>query len=56
VKKALELGIEENCRRVGEPCVAGIEMGEPGGEVDDPDRWVKESLECLKRALPEVTL
>jgi sugar phosphate isomerase/epimerase len=54
VDKAVELGIEENCVRVGEPCVAGIEMGEPGGEVDDPDRWVRQSLAYLKRALPKV--
>jgi sugar phosphate isomerase/epimerase len=55
VDKAVELGIEENCARVGEPCVAGIEMGEPGGEVDDADRWVRESLEFLQGHLPDVT-
>jgi hypothetical protein len=49
------LGIEENCMRLGEPCVAGIEMGEPGGHVDDPDRWVAESLGYLARVLPELT-
>jgi len=54
VDAAVALGIEENCRRVNEPCVAGIEMGEPGGEVDDPDRWVRESLAYLERALPDV--
>ena len=56
VDKVVELGIEENCARWGEPCVAGIEMGEPGGEVDDPDRWVRESLDYLARVLPELTL
>ncbi len=55
VDKALELGIEENCRRYDEPCVAGIEMGEPGGEVDDPERWVRESLAYLAKVLPNVT-
>ena len=55
VDKVKELGIEENCRRFDEPCVAGIEMGEPGGHVDDPERWVKESLEYLARVLPDVT-
>ena len=38
-----------------EPCVAGIEMGEPGGHVDDADRWVRESLDYLARALPDLT-
>ena len=27
VDKCIELGIEENCIKLGEPCVAGIEMG-----------------------------
>ena len=55
IDKVLELGIEENCARYGEPCVAGIEMGEPGGYVDDADRWVRESLDYLARTLPELT-
>lgn len=54
VDKALALGIEENCRKLGEPCVAGIEMGERGGRVDDPDRWVQESLDYLAKILPEL--
>jgi sugar phosphate isomerase/epimerase len=54
VDRVLELGIEENCARLGEACVAGIEMGEPGGHVDDADRWVQESLDYLARVLPEV--
>jgi sugar phosphate isomerase/epimerase len=55
VDKVIALGIEENCARLGEPCVAGIEMGEPGGSVDDAERWVTESLVYLARVLPEVT-
>ena len=54
IAKVLELGIEENCRRYGEPCVAGIEMGARGGSVDDADRWVRESLDHLARVLPEL--
>ena len=52
VDKCVELGIEANCRRLGEEAVAGIEMGEPGAEVDDPERWVKTSLRYLNRVLP----
>lgn len=57
VDKLLDLGIEENCQRLGEPCVAGIEMGSEasGGFVDDPDRWVKESLDYLAKVLPVLT-
>jgi len=55
VRKAVELGIEENCARVNEPCIAGIEMGEPHYPVDDPDRWMQKSLRFLAKHLPEVT-
>jgi len=57
VDRLLELGIEENCARHGEPCVAGIEMGSEasGGFVEDPDRWVRESLDYLGQILPELT-
>ena len=57
VDKLLELGIEENCRKWGEPCVAGIEMGSEasGGFVDDPDGWVQQSLDYLAGILPELT-
>lgn len=56
VDKLLELGIEENCTRYGEPCVAGIEMGSEasGGFVDDPDSWVQQSLDYLGKVLPEL--
>jgi len=56
IDKVLELGIEENCKRHGEPCVAGIEMGERGGYVDDAERWIRESLDYLARTLPELSL
>jgi len=55
IDKLLELGIEENCKKYDEAAVAGIEMGEPGGQVDEPDRWVRESLTYIKRVLPELT-
>jgi sugar phosphate isomerase/epimerase len=54
IRELQDLGIEENCRRVGVAAVVDIEMGEPGRHVDDPDRWVRESLECLKQRLPEL--
>jgi len=56
VTKAIELGIEQNCARVGEPCVAGIELGDMTRPVDDPERWVCESLDFISKHLPEVTL
>jgi sugar phosphate isomerase/epimerase len=55
INKVLELGIEENCKRYGEACVAGIEMGARGGFVDDADRWVQESLNYLAKILPELS-
>ncbi len=56
VDKLLELGIEENCRKYGEIAAAGIEIGSREGVVDDPDRWIKESLSYIKRVLPELEL
>jgi sugar phosphate isomerase/epimerase len=58
VDKLIELGIEENCAKYGEPCVAGIEMGSEanGGFVENPDMWVEESLKYLGKVLPELTL
>lgn len=56
VDTMLALGIEENCRREDEPCVAGIEMGSRGGYVDDADRWVRESLAYLDEILPELDM
>lgn len=58
VDKVIELGIEENCAKLGEPCVAGIEMGSEasGGFVENPDMWVEESLKYLGKILPELTL
>lgn len=57
VDKCLELGIEDNCAKLGEPCVAGIEMGSEasGGFVENPDYWVEESLRFLEKELPHVT-
>lgn len=57
VDKVIELGIEKNCEKLGEPCVAGIEMGSEasGGFVEDPDSWVKQSLEYLDKIIPWLT-
>lgn len=54
IDAVVSLGIEQNCARYDEPCVAGIEMGEPGGFVDDPERWTRESLDYLATVLPDV--
>jgi len=55
ITEILELGIEETCKQYDENAIAGIEMGEQG-KVDDPERWIRESLDYLKETLPEVTL
>lgn len=56
VHKAIELGIEDNCAKLGVPCVAGLEMGEPRYPVDDPERWMKQALEYINKILPELEL
>lgn len=54
IEKVIQLGIEENCKKYAETAVAGIEMGEPGRNVDDPDRWIRESVRYLSGVLPEL--
>lgn len=56
IDKIIEMGFEETCARNEEVAVASIEMGELNGEVDDPKRWVMESLTYLKTVLPELTI
>ena len=53
LNQAIKLGIENNCRRAGEACTAALEMGEYGG-VDNPDRLVRESVDYLNAAFPEL--
>jgi sugar phosphate isomerase/epimerase len=57
VDKLIDLGIEENSRKYGEPCVAGIEMGSEasGAFVENPDMWVRQSLAYLANIMPELT-
>ena len=54
---SIELNIEKNCAKLGEPCVDGIGMGSEasGGFVENPDYWVEENLKCLEKELPHVT-
>jgi sugar phosphate isomerase/epimerase len=54
IRKLFEVGIEENCRTLDVPCAAGIEMGEKIGGVDDPERWINDSLAFLARTVPEL--
>ena len=55
IDKLLQIGIEENCRRINEPCVATIEIGSRG-RVDDPDRWIRESLSHIRLTVPELQM
>lgn len=55
IHKAVELGIAANCEKADEVPTAALEMGETGG-VDDPDRWVRESLAFLSQHLPELAV
>lgn len=55
IDQVMDLGIEETCKKYGETAVAGIEMGEQG-KVDDPERWIRESLTYLQKVLPEMTV
>lgn len=55
IDRCVALGFEENCRRIGEAPVVGLEMGEPGHFVPDVERWIEESISYMQRTLPEIT-
>lgn len=56
IGKFVALGFEKNCKKIGEDPIAGIEMGEPGKRVENPERWIRESLSFLKKNLPRLSL
>jgi sugar phosphate isomerase/epimerase len=51
-ERLLAMGFDADCERLGEAPVIDIEMGEPSRSVDDPDRWVSESLGYVHKVLP----
>jgi sugar phosphate isomerase/epimerase len=53
-ERLLAMGLDEDCERRGEAPVIDIEMGEPSRTVDDPDRWVSESLRYVNRVIPQL--
>jgi sugar phosphate isomerase/epimerase len=56
LERAEALGIEANCAKHDIVPVAGIEMGEPGTTVDDPDHWIREALAYVERRLPGLVM
>jgi len=56
MNKLSELRVEDVAMKYGEQAVAAIELGDPGITVDDPDRWVKDSIKYLSRNLPSLNM
>jgi sugar phosphate isomerase/epimerase len=56
INKLSELRVEDVAMKYGEQAVAAIELGDPGINVDDPDRWVKDSIKYLSRYLPSLNM
>ena len=52
INKLIELDIDEAANRYAETAVAAIELGDPDVVVDDPNRWVIESVNYLTRTVP----
>lgn len=51
------MGIDRRMRRYGyDELVASIELGIPQAQIDDPDEWVRQSLQYLARVAPYMTL
>lgn len=53
-ERLIAMGFDESCRRHDEEPVIDIEMGEPSRFVDEPDRWVSESLAYVKKVVPDL--
>lgn len=50
-----KLDFLSTCQQNGEEAIIGIEMGEPGGKVENPNQWIQSSLVFLQKILPELT-
>lgn len=56
VSKLFELGVDQNTKALGENFVACIEIGSrnSGIPINDPDEWVRKSLDYCEQNLPNV--
>ena len=55
IDKVLELGIEETCKKYGEEAIAAIEMGGRKKIIDDPNSWIKQSIDYLNNVFPNIS-
>jgi len=55
LRKLNKMGIDKTCNRYNEAAVASLELGEIGQKIQDPDQYVRESLEYLSNNIPEIT-
>ena len=55
LRKLIQIGIDETCARYKEAAIASLELGEIGQKVQDPDQYVRQSLEYLSHNVPEIT-
>jgi sugar phosphate isomerase/epimerase len=47
-----DLGIDDNCARIGDIAVAGLEIGEPGHLIPDPDNQIHISIGNIYSRIP----
>jgi sugar phosphate isomerase/epimerase len=55
LRKLITIGIDETCARYNEEAIAALELGEIGQKVEDPDQYVRESLQYVSSNVPEIT-
>ncbi len=55
LRKLIEIEIDKSCAKYTETAVASLELGEIGQKVQDPDQYVRESLQYVSNNVPEVT-
>ena len=54
VKQYIDWGIDENAKRYGDIAVAGMEIGEPGEFISDPDNRVLKSMGHILLHVPQL--
>ena len=56
LKAIVEFGIDRTCKKLDLEPVAALELGVYGQNIDDPDRWVSESVAYMRKEVPWLTV
>ncbi len=52
--KLMEMGIDGTCKNYEEIAVASLELGEVGQDIKNPDNYVRQSINYIKKNIPQL--